>query len=64
MTIEFVNKRGIAGFDIEQGGNLIAFVRYGRVYGYVIDFGNDVSLDIEELEQILSKMKELQSEVK
>lgn len=59
MTIEFVNKHESAGFDITQDGMLVAVVRYGRIYGYVAYFENGVNLDIEELEQILTKMKGL-----
>ena len=64
MAIEFNNDHGIAGIDIKQDGNYIACIRYGRLYGYTVTCEEGTNLDIEELEQILSKMKELQGEVK
>lgn len=59
MTIEFVNDHGKAGVDVSQDGTLIAWIRYTKTYGYIVDFEDDTSLDIEEMEKILHKMNEL-----
>ena len=64
MTIGFINNRGVAGIDIQQDGNYIGYIRYSRLDGYLLTCDEDASFDIEELGQILAKLKELQSKVK
>ena len=64
MSIGFINDHGISGTDIQQDGNYIGYIRYSRLDGYIITCDEDAVFDIEELEQILSKMKALQNEVK
>ena len=59
--IKFVNDHTISGVDVTQDGNYVAFIRYGKLYGYTVTYQEDVILDIDEQEKILVKMKELQA---
>jgi len=61
MAVEFVNDHEKAGVDVSQDGTLIAWIRYTRSDGYIVDFEDDTSLDIGEMEKIINKMKELKS---
>lgn len=64
MAIEFVNYHGKCGVDVSQDGTLIAWIRYTKLYGYIVDFEDDTSLEIEEMEKIINKMNELKSSLK
>ena len=64
MTVEFVNDHEKCGCDVSQDGTLIAWIRYTRTDGYIVDFEDDTCLDIGEMRKILDKMNELQSGLK
>ena len=64
MTVEFVNDHEKCGCDVSQDGTLIAWIRYTRTEGYIVDFEDDTCLDISEMKKILDKMEELKSGLK
>lgn len=63
MAINFINDHQKAGVDVAQDGNLIAWIRYTRTEGYIVDFEDDTSLDVAEMKEILNKMEELTLEL-
>ncbi len=63
MGIEFKSV-GDINTGVYLHGTPIAYIRISSVYGPIIDYDDDVTLDVHEQESILAKMRELQSEVK
>ena len=63
MAINFINDHKKEGADVAQDGNLIAWIRYTRTEGYIVDFEDDTCLDVAEMKEILNKMEKLTLEL-